>query len=58
MISVRSLSEHDFSIIKARLLRGEEVQVIALDYNINMGRISEIKNGHRAAHIQPANLRN
>lgn len=44
------------SIIKARLRRGEFQYVIAADYVINQGRVSEINTGKKFADVAPANL--
>lgn len=48
------LSPRDVSDIKARLLRGDLQHLIAADYRINQGRISEIKTGKRFGHVPPA----
>lgn len=53
MKRVSQLSYGDILIIKSRLKKGHPVQEIARDFDINMGRISEIKTGKRAAHICP-----
>lgn len=45
------LSTAEIIQIKLRLKRRDQVQDIARDFDINMGRISEIKTGKRAAHI-------
>ncbi len=39
---------------KRRILRGEFLNRIAADYDVNPGRISEIKTGQRFAEIPPA----
>lgn len=54
MISVRQLTNDDIAEIKSRLNAGHQVQEIALDYNINLGRISEIKHSKRGANIKPS----
>jgi len=54
MNKVSDLSSDDFANIKTRLQMGHQVQEIALDYNINLGRISEIKHGKRAVNVKPA----
>lgn len=51
MRHVNDLSTTDILTIKSRLKQGHQVQEIARDFDINMGRVSEIKNGKRAAHI-------
>jgi hypothetical protein len=40
--------------IKKRILAGEFLNRIASDYDVNPGRISEIKTGQRFAGIPPA----
>lgn len=42
------------AIIKRRLLDGEMQHLIAADYRINQGRVSEINTGKRGAGIPPA----
>lgn len=54
MASVKGLTHHDVSIIKARLLKGEFQHSIAADYDLNQGRICEIAKGKRFAHVRPA----
>jgi hypothetical protein len=40
--------------IKRRILHGEFLNRIAADYDVNPGRISEIKKGRKFAEIPPA----
>ena len=54
MASIKGLTHHDVSIIKARLLKGEFQHRIAADYDLNQGRICEIATGKRFAHLPPA----
>lgn len=56
MASIKGLTHHDVSIIKARLLKGEFQHRIAADYDLNQGRICEIATGKRFAHVSPATL--
>lgn len=44
----------DVPLIKKRILQGEFLNRIAADYDVNPGRIAEIKKGHRFADIPPA----
>ena len=44
----------DVPIIKKRIREGEFLNRIAADYDVNPGRISEIKKGDRFADIPPA----
>ena len=44
----------DVPDIKKRILRGEFLNRIAADYDVNPGRIAEIKKGYRFADIPPA----
>jgi hypothetical protein len=44
----------DVPFIKKRILTGEFLNRIAADYDVNPGRIAEIKKGHRYAEIPPA----
>jgi len=44
----------DVPLIKKRILQGEFLNRIAADYDVNPGRISEIKKGHRFPDIPPA----
>ncbi len=53
MASVNSLSLKDVAIIKARLAKGEFQHRIAADYDLNQGRICEIKNGQRWPNVKP-----
>ena len=48
-----NLTADDAAIIKARILRGEFLNRIAADFDVNPGRISEIKTGKRFAEIAP-----
>ena len=54
MASIKGLTHHDVSIIKARLSRGEFQHRIAADYGLNQGRICEIATGKRFAQVRPA----
>jgi len=53
MRHINELTNTDILTIKSRLKKGHQVQKIARDLDINMGRISEIKTGKRAVHINP-----
>ncbi|MEP0325111.1 hypothetical protein [Bauldia litoralis] len=44
----------DVPPIKLRILRGEFLNRIAADYDVNPGRIAEIKKGYRYADIPPS----
>jgi hypothetical protein len=44
----------DVPIIKKRIVMGDFLNRIAADYDVNPGRISEIKKGHKFAEIPPA----
>ena len=50
----RRLTEDDATIIKRRILDGEFLNRIAPDFDVNPGRISEIKTGKRFRHVPPA----
>lgn len=50
----RRVNPLDVPIIKNRILQGEFLNRIAADYDVNPGRISEIKTGKRFADIPPA----
>jgi len=50
----RNLTANDAAIIKNRILRGEFLNRIAADFDVNPGRISEIKTGKRFAEVPPA----
>lgn len=52
MASINSLSIQDIQQIKERLAKGEHQHRIAADYDLNQGRISEIKREKRFAHIK------
>jgi len=54
MPNVSRLTKDEVSLIKARLLNGDFQHRIAADFDLNQGRISEIKTGKRYAHIPPA----
>ncbi|WP_439574171.1 hypothetical protein [Phreatobacter sp.] len=41
-------------MIKKRIREGEFLNRIAADYDVNPGRVSEIKNGHRYGDIPAA----
>jgi hypothetical protein len=44
----------DVPIIKKRIRQGDFLNRIAADYDVNPGRIAEIKKGYRFANIPPA----
>lgn len=44
----------DVPLIKKRIRMGEFLNRIAADYDVNPGRISEIKSGKRFGHIPAA----
>jgi hypothetical protein len=44
----------DVPIIKKRIREGDFLNRIAADYDVNPGRISEIKSGQRFGDISPA----
>ncbi|MBI4968711.1 MAG: hypothetical protein HZC25_11405 [Rhodospirillales bacterium] len=44
----------DVPMIKKRIRLGEYLNRIAADYDVNPGRISEIKNGQKFADIEAA----
>ena len=48
------IQEADVPMIKARILSGEYLNRIAADFDVNPGRISEIKSGKKFANIPPA----
>lgn len=48
------ISPKDVPIIKKRIRMGEFLNRIAADYDVNPGRIAEIKKGHRYAEIPAA----
>lgn len=50
----RKISPSDVPRIKWRILNGEFLNRIAADYDVNPGRISEIKTGKRFADIPAA----
>ncbi len=50
----RTLTEDEVAIIKRRLLRREFQHRIAADFDVNPGRISEIKTGKAWKHVPPA----
>jgi hypothetical protein len=48
------ISATDVPMIKKRIRLGEFLHRIAADYDVNPGRIAEIKKGHRFADIPAA----
>jgi hypothetical protein len=50
----RKLSAQDAAIIKNRIRQGEFLHRIAADFDVNPGRISEIKTGKRFPDVAPA----
>jgi hypothetical protein len=50
----RIINPRDVPIIKKRIRNGEFLNRIAADYDVNPGRISEIKTGHRFKEIPAA----
>ena len=50
----RKITPIEASVIKARIRTGEFLNRIAADFDVNPGRISEIKTGKRFADIPPA----
>lgn len=44
----------DVPVIKKRILSGEFLHRIAADYDVNPGRIAEIKKGYKYAEIPPS----
>ena len=44
----------DAAVIKKRIKQGEFLNRIAADFNVNPGRISEIKSGKTFAEVSPA----
>jgi|GEM_PF-3431607 len=48
------ISENDVPLIKKRILQGEFLNRIAADYDVNPGRISEIKTGKKYGDIPAA----
>lgn len=50
----RAIDPRDVPVIKKRIRNGEFLNRIASDYDVNPGRISEIKNGCRYAGISAA----
>lgn len=49
----KTLTEDEVAIIKQRLLRREFQHRIAADFDVNPGRISEIKTGKAWRHVSP-----
>jgi hypothetical protein len=49
-----SIHPSDVPVIKKRIRQGEFLNRIAADYDVNPGRISEIKTGKRFADIPAA----
>jgi hypothetical protein len=45
------MNDETYRYIWKRLLAGDLQQDIAADLGINIGRVSEVKNGHRGAHV-------
>jgi len=50
----RSLTAKDAAIIKSRIRAGEFLNRIAANFDVNPGRISEIKTGKRFSDVAPA----
>jgi hypothetical protein len=50
----RKVDPRDVPVIKRRILAGEYLNRIAADYDVNPGRISEIKTGQRFQEIPAA----
>ena len=50
----RRIQISDVPIIKKRILKGEFLNRIAADYDVNPGRISEIKTGRTFGSIAPS----
>lgn len=50
----RRIKPSDVPFIKKRIREGEFLNRIAADYDVNPGRISEIKTGQKFADIPPA----
>ena len=50
----RRIALADVPIIKRRIREGEFLNRIAADYDVNPGRISEIKTGHAFSDVPPA----
>lgn len=50
----RKLTSTEAAIIKMRIHMGEFLNRIAADFDVNPGRISEIKTGKRFAEVPPA----
>jgi hypothetical protein len=48
------ISPKDVPLIKKRIRKGDFLNRIAADYDVNPGRISEIKKGHKFAEIAAA----
>ena len=51
----RRLNEYEVSVIKKRISQGEFLNRIAADFDVNPGRISEIKTGKTWANVRPMN---
>ena len=49
----RTLNSDDAAIIKVRIREGEFLNRIAADFDVNPGRISEIKSGKRFSNVLP-----
>lgn len=50
----KRIDPRDVPIIKKRILQGEFLNRIAADYDVNPGRISEIKSGQKYPLVPPA----
>ena len=48
------IQRQDVRVIKKRILMGEFLHRIAADFDVNPGRIAEIKKGQKYADIPPA----
>jgi len=48
------IKEEDVPVIKRRIIAGEFLNRIAADYDVNPGRISEIKSGKIHPEVPPA----
>lgn len=50
----RQLTPTEVGLIKKRIRKGEFLNRIAADFDVNPGRISEIKTGKRFSDVPPA----
>lgn len=50
----KRIDPRDVPVIKKRILMGEFLNRIAADFDVNPGRISEIKSGYKYPLIPPA----